>query len=84
MRKERLKQEILEIIGSAILSGTEEAIIRAGIKMIVGMLSYMYNLEDKESKEIEKEIKNFINNLINKIEKKDKNEKEEDINKISN
>ena len=41
MRKERLKQEILEIIGSAILSGTEEAIIRAGIKMIVGMLSYM-------------------------------------------
>lgn len=84
MNKERVKQEVLEIIGSAILSGTEEAIIRAGIKMIVGMLSYMYNLEDKESKRIEKEIKNFVNNLINNIKKEDKNEKKENINETDN
>jgi len=67
--KEKLKNELLEIFASAVVSGTEEALLKSCIKALSGVVVYLYDLSEEKRKEIEEKISEVIEEVINEKEK---------------
>lgn len=67
--KKKLKNELLEIFASAVVSGTEEALLKSCIKALSGVVVYLYDLGEEKRKEIEEKISEVIEEIISEKEK---------------